>query len=845
MTRAKLLLAAVCLVLGLATTARAQSCTGDGECDDGNFCNGMETCGVLLECEPGTPPEGQACDDGAFCTVGETCNGGACNGGAPRDCSAEDGQCTTGVCNEGSNACEPQPANQGDPCNDGLFCTVNDSCDDGACSGATRDCSAEDGQCTTGACNEGSNACEPQAANEGGPCNDTAFCTVGETCSGGVCGGGAPRDCSAQDGQCTTGVCNEGSNACEAQPANEGGTCDDGLFCTVGDVCDNGTCSGSTLRDCSSLDTTCTNGVCNEASDACQPQPVNNGGTCNDGQFCTVGDVCSNGTCAGPTPRDCSAFDGTCTSGVCNETTDACQAAPANEGGTCDDGQFCTVGDACDNGMCVGPTPRDCSAQTSACATGVCNEGANACQAQAANEGGGCPDDGILCTLVVCDTGACVHPFRTAGAGCDDGQFCTATDTCNGMGTCVGTGDPCAAGAECAATCNEAADSCFAPSTVPCADEGNVCTDDLCNGAGACGHPANTAPCDDGLFCNGADVCNAGACTHAGDPCAARAECANTCNETADDCITPANTPCKDDDLACTTDLCQAGVCAHAPVDSLCDQGECVLGVCAPGSSDADKRGCIATPVGEGEQCTDDGFACTDDTCSAGACLHVPIASRCVPPEDCTSAVCEPGQPEADAAGCIPGPVLGEGQECAEDGEPCTNDLCRTGTCAHDPVPDTVTCQPVTRAFRQALALEGLSRRLVTSVGEAFAPNTSGPAVVTQGSMVAHLTPVTVSLEQIGRLLSGKAPVPPGGRIRGVPKTLAQLRAEAAIAELRRKPAEVRAFLRLAGTAKRKRQVARDSARTLRAEGRLVLERMRKLAKELRRLRRVSQTFVP
>ena len=78
-----------------------------------------------------------------------------------------------------------------------------------------------------------------------------------------------------------------------------------------------------------------------------------------------------------------------------------------------------------------------------------------------------------------------------------------------------------------------------------------------------------------------------------------------------------------------------------------------------------------------------------------------------------------------------------------------------------------------------------------------------------------------------------------------MPKTLAQLRAEAAIVQLRKKPSELRAFLRLTGTAKRKRQVPRESARTLKAEGRLVLERMKKLGKELRRLRRVSQTFVP
>jgi hypothetical protein len=320
----------------------------------------------------------------------------------------------------------------------------------------------------------------------------------------------------------------------------------------------------------------------------------------------------------------------------------------------------------------------------------------------------------------------------------------------------------------------------------------------------------------------------------------------NTCNETADDCISPPETPCKDDGRTCTTDHCLAGVCDHAPVDALCDQGDCVLGVCTPGAPGADKRGCVATPVAEGEMCTDDGFSCTDDTCSSGACLHVPIASRCVPPDDCTSAVCQPGEPTADAAGCIPGPGLEEGQECAEDGEPCTNDLCRTGTCAHDDVPDTVTCEPVTRAFRQALALEGLARRLVANVVEAFSPNASGPAITTKGSMVAHLTPVTASLEEVSRILAGKAPLPPTeGRAHGVPKTLAQLRADASIQELKKKSAEVRAFLRLAATAKRKRQIPREAARTLRSTGRLVLERVRKLNKELRRLRRISQTFVP
>jgi hypothetical protein len=716
----------------------------------------------------------------------------------------------------------------------------------GECTGSPRDCSGQDGQCSTGVCNEAANVCEAQDANEGSGCNDGQFCTIGDACSNGMCVGTTPRDCSALNSVCGTGVCNESANACQVQPANEGGGCDDGQFCTVGDVCDNGTCSGPTLRDCSLLDGTCTNGVCNEAADACQAQPINNGGTCNDGLFCTVGDVCNNGMCAGPTPRDCSSLAGACTAGVCNEASDACQAAPANNGGTCDDGLFCTVGDVCGNGMCAGPTPRDCSAQSDRVYDGRLQRGRQRLPGAGRERGrdlrggrqpvhAGRLSDGRLHPS---QPGAgrrvqrrpVLHRHRSVQRDGHVRRRRRSVRRWRGVQCHVQRGRQ----------------------QLLRGDHGAVhrrrerLHERPLQRHGRLRAPGEHGPVRRRALLQRRRRVQRRRLHPRGRSLRHRAECANTCNETADDCITPADTPCKDDDLACTSDLCQGGVCAHAPVDALCDQGECVLGVCSPASPNADKRGCITSPVGEGEQCTDDGFSCTDDTCNAGACLHVPIASRCVPPDDCTSAVCEPGQPTADTAGCIPGPVLGEGQECAEDGEPCTNDLCRTGACAHDDVPDTVTCEPVTRAFRQALALEGLSRRLMATVGEAFTPNASGPAVVTQSNMVAHLTPVTASLEEISRLLSGKAAVPPDdGRIRGVPKTLAQLRADAAIVELRRKPSEVRAFLRLTGTAKRKRQVPRESARTLKSEGRLVLERMKKLGKELRRLRRVSQTFVP
>lgn len=56
-----------------------------------------------------------------------------------------------------------------------------------------------------------------------------------------------------------------------------------------------------------------------------------------------------------------------------------------------------------------------------------------------------------------------------------------------------------------------------APLPVPCGldsdcDDGNPCTDDVCNG-GLCESSANTADCDDGNPCTYSDVCGGGACS--------------------------------------------------------------------------------------------------------------------------------------------------------------------------------------------------------------------------------------------------------------------------------------------------------------------------------------------
>ena len=52
-------------------------------------------------------------------------------------------------------------------------------------------------------------------------------------------------------------------------------------------------------------------------------------------------------------------------------------------------------------------------------------------------------NDNNQCTTDACVNYECVFTNSTQGTSCNDGLFCTATDTCNGNGQCTGTGSPC------------------------------------------------------------------------------------------------------------------------------------------------------------------------------------------------------------------------------------------------------------------------------------------------------------------------------------------------------------------------------------------------------------------
>ena len=278
------------------------------------------------------------------------------------------------------------------------------------------------------------------------------------------------------------------SSTCEVEPCFN--CYGEPSVCTYEGVCGNGfvdiceTCDDANETDGDGCSSTCRVENCFVCSgDPSVCTPASDGTPCDDGLFCTGTETCTSGACGGSTGDPCPGpnGDGNCAQS-CNEAADNCSGADPN-GSTCDDGLFCTGTDTCSAGTCGAHTGDPCPGPDGDgnCAES-CNEAADTCTA---------PDPN--------------------GSACDDGLFCTGTDTCSAGACGVHTGDPCPG---CAA-CNEAADNCTA--VVP-----------------------DGSACDDGLFCTGTDSCSAGTCSaHAGDPCPGPdgdGNCVESCNEGADDC---------------------------------------------------------------------------------------------------------------------------------------------------------------------------------------------------------------------------------------------------------------------------------------------------------------------
>lgn len=278
-------------------------CTNDADCDDGNFCNGAETCNTGTGvCEAGTPP---ACDDGTFCNGTETCNEStdSCDPGTPPTC--DDGvSCTDDSCNTGTDSCD-NVANDA-MCDNGEFCDGAETCD------AVNDCQAGSDPCPGEACDEVADICA------GAGCGD-GTCDFGEDC--GTC----PADCPSGppvDPGCGNGTCEPGiGEDCLSCPSDCRGKqngkqsnrycCGDGngqnpLLCSDldGSICNQ---NGYTCSDTLSGGFCCGDLLCDEGGEEC--------GIC--GVDCTDDPICDGGSCTLGQPGDSCDANADCCSNKC------------------------------------------------------------------------------------------------------------------------------------------------------------------------------------------------------------------------------------------------------------------------------------------------------------------------------------------------------------------------------------------------------------------------------------------------------------------------------------------------------------------------------------------------
>ena len=505
------------VALGLSTPCEVSNEIGT--------CDGLRVCSEagLTDCSAPSP-------------VAETCNGvdDDCDGqtdeaqdvgGDSINLCNDDNSCTKDVCN-GADGCAYAALNEGE-CMDGDVCTVGDHCQAGICVGSPVVCD-DSNPCTDDKC-DGLGGCSFE--NNSADCDDGNPCTVADECAEGICAGtGVPCDCQS-DADC--------------EPFEDGDKCNGSLFCNTDKWPYNCDIVADTVVICPDPvpgpDAICLEPLCDADSGACSLVPAHDGFACDDGDSCTVGETCLDGTCTGGVPPGC-ADDNPCTDDSC-DSIQGCvhtfNTAP------CNDGDVCTTGDACAAGGCTGGPSLDCDDDDVCTGTETCNS-VTGCQ----------PGQPLVCSdNDICTGQESCDPVQGCLGGvpldCDDGNACNGQEVCLALAGClpgqplVCTDDnPCNGLEVCVP-----AKGCL-PGDVPDCDDDNPCTVDTCDPALGCVLTPNQSVCEDGNLCTTGDFCSNGSC-----------KSGSTLN-------------CDDDNI-CTTDTCMpAQGCVHMLNNAPCTDND-------------------------------------------------------------------------------------------------------------------------------------------------------------------------------------------------------------------------------------------------------------------------------
>ncbi|MEZ4266209.1 MAG: SUMF1/EgtB/PvdO family nonheme iron enzyme [Myxococcota bacterium] len=621
-------------------------CQSDADCaatEDDDLCNGVRTCiqGACVTdpetvvvcstpddpcvvdacqpatglCELGPAPAGTVCDDSDECTVGELCAAGECVAGLAASCN-DGNPCTDDSCVPGTGCVHvPNTA----ACDDGKACTEGDVCAGGAClSGALKSCDDEN-PCTSDTCDAGTGDCVATANSA--PCEDGDPCTLGDLCTNSACAPGAAKVCDDQD-PCTDDFCASGLGACDAVPNTA--PCDDENPCTEGDACLAGACVGGTNACECVLDVDCA--------------PFEDANLCNGTLHCV-----DNACVIDPlTPVTCTPSGDPCQPNTCAPLTGLCAAAPAS-GPACNDGDACTIDDVCAFGFCTGGPPADCD-DGNPCTVDACDAGSGC---TATFTAGPC-DDGDLCTTQdLCDAGICKG---TNPQVCDDAKGCTA-DSCSPISGCVftpigGCVDADGDGSPEGIDCDDSVAGNFPGNTEVCDGADNDCggdtdeedavgcvaffRDDDGDGAGKVGDSrCLCGPEAPYVALTGADCDDAVGAMTPGKP--------EICDGLDNDCDSKTDESFVDGFGAYFTDEhcvscgnnCTGmfpngtGVCAGPPGNP-----DCVVGSCALGYEPAGPTACVPSEDTTCLPCV------TDATCGVGSCVEQDDVMVCVMPCD-------------------------------------------------------------------------------------------------------------------------------------------------------------------------------------------------------------------